>query len=126
MNYDEDKREFFRVDYETPVKLKVQGNEKFVTKSEVVSQNISPSGILFRTDSESSIPPISSVVWVELDPKMLTICEEIEGDLVIHEGGVFGRVVRISEGVPGESYDIGVCFLRRQNLDDSQIESLRN
>ena len=55
---------------------------------------------------------------------MVNICEEIENDLVIHKNGVFGRVVRIAEGIPGEAYDIGVCFLRRNEMTEDQIQLL--
>jgi hypothetical protein len=37
---------------------------------------------------------------------------------------VFGRVVRIAEGEPELSYDIGVCFLRRKNMTEDDINAL--
>ncbi len=124
MSVEEDRREFFRVIHKTPLKFKIYKGDKLSKKAEIVSKNISPSGLLFRTYSELDIPPIGSMVWVQLDDKMLNICEEIENDLIMKDEGLFGRVVRISEGEPGKSYDIGVCFLRRQNMDDSDIETL--
>ncbi len=122
----EEKREFLRVDYETQLNFRVLTGEKFTTKSDIVSRNISASGLLFRTESESSIPALSSVVWLELDPKMMNICSEIEDDLIAHKNGVFGRVVRIAEGEPGKSYDIGVCFLRRQDMTEEEIQILKS
>jgi c-di-GMP-binding flagellar brake protein YcgR len=125
MNGDyEEKREFLRVDYETELNYKVLKDEKLMAKSDVRSRNVSASGILFRTSSESSIPALSSIVWIELDPKMMNICAEIEDDLVIHKNGVFGRVVRIAEGEPGRSYDIGVCFLRKKDMTEEEIKEL--
>lgn len=125
MNGDyEEKREFLRVDYETELNYKVLKDEKLMAKSDVRSRNVSASGILFRTSSESSIPALSSIVWIELDPKMMNVCAEIEDDLVIHKNGVFGRVVRIAEGEPGRSYDIGVCFLRKKDMTEEEIKEL--
>ena len=120
----DDKREFLRMDYETPLDFKVLSGEKLSSKKDIVSRNVSSSGLLFRTASETSIPNLSSIVWIKLDDKMLNICSEIENDLVMLNGGVFGRVVRIAEGEPGLSYDIGVCFLRKQNMSKEDISDL--
>lgn len=120
----EDKREFLRVDYETPLNFKVLSGEKFNVKSDICSRNISACGLLFRTTRESSIPALSSIVWIELDQKMMNICSEIEDDLVTYKNGIFGRVVRIAEGEPGRSYDVGICFLRKKNMTAEEIQAL--
>ncbi|MGB2600773.1 MAG: hypothetical protein WBD00_07920 [Candidatus Omnitrophota bacterium] len=120
----DDKREFLRVDYETPLNFKVLKDEKLTSKSDISSINVSACGLLFRTSTDSSIPSLSSIVWIELDSKMMNICAEIEGDLIIHKNGVFGRVVRIAEGEPGKSYDIGVCFLRKTDMSEEEITAL--
>jgi c-di-GMP-binding flagellar brake protein YcgR len=122
---DKNKREFFRVDYETELNFKVLKGDKLDHKSDVLSRNISACGLLFRTSTEASIPVLSSIVWIELDPKILNICSEIEADLITHKDGVFGRVVRIAEGEPGKSYDIGVAFLRKKNMSKEEIEALK-
>lgn len=125
MNADgDDKREFLRVDYETPLNFKVLKEDKLTAKSDVQSRNISACGLLFRTSTDASIPSLSSIVWIELDPKMMNICAEIENDLVIHNNGVYGRVVRIAEGEPGKSYDIGICFLRKKDMTEEEINQL--
>ncbi|MBD3425922.1 MAG: hypothetical protein GF409_01670 [Candidatus Omnitrophica bacterium] len=120
----DDKREFLRVDYETPLNFKVLKEDKLTAKSDVQSRNISACGLLFRTSTDASIPSLSSIVWIELDPKMMNICAEIENDLVIHNNGVYGRVVRIAEGEPGKSYDIGICFLRKKDMTEEEIKQL--
>jgi hypothetical protein len=119
----ENRREFLRVDYEKSMNFKELKGEKLSQKGEVTTKNVSACGILFRTDK---IPPaLSSIIWIELDDKMMGICSEIESDLVIHNGGIFGRVVRIAEGEPGLSYDVGVAFLRRKNMTEQEIEQLK-
>lgn len=120
----DEKREFLRVDYETPLNFKVMKGDKLAAKSDVFSRNVSACGLLFRTSNDASIPALSSVVWIELDPHMMNICSEIEQDLVIHKNGVFGRVVRIAEGEPGKSFDIGVCFLRKSNMTEAELREL--
>ena len=120
----EEKREFLRMDYETPLNFRVLSGDKLTAKSDVFSQNISACGLLFRTSRESSIPALSSIVWIELDQKMMNICAEIEADLIIHKSGVFGRVVRIAEGEPGKSYDIGICFLRKKDMTAEETQAL--
>ncbi|MGD2278870.1 MAG: PilZ domain-containing protein [Candidatus Omnitrophota bacterium] len=118
----ENRREFLRIEHEKIVNLKELKGERLAPKIEVLTKNVSACGILFRTEK---IPPaLSSVIWVELDPKMTNICSEIEDDLLIHKGGIFGRVVRIAEGEPGKSYDVGVAFLRRKNMSEAEIEQL--
>ncbi|MBU1083641.1 MAG: PilZ domain-containing protein [Candidatus Omnitrophota bacterium] len=119
-----EKRDFLRVDHETPLNFKILTGDKFTAKSDIMSRNISASGLLFRTSKDSSIPAISNIIWVELDERMINICSEIEEDLVSKSGGVFGRVVRISEGEPGMSYDVGVCFLRKKDLSEEEIVEL--
>ena len=120
----EEKREFLRLDHESPLELKMLNAEKLSSKKEIMSRNISASGLLFRANNESAIPPLSGIVWIKLDEKMLNVCGEIEEDLIQSKSGVFARVVRISEGEPGLSYDIGVSFLRKKNMTEDDIKAL--
>jgi len=120
----DDRREFLRVAYDNPLNFKVLKGEKLAGKQDIYSRNISAAGLLFTTSSESSIPALASIVWIELDPKLMNVCSEIETDLIIHNNGVFGRVVRIAEGEPGKSYDIGVCFLRKKEMTPEEIQNL--
>jgi len=120
----ENLREFLRVDHETPLNFKVLAGEKFTARADVFSKNISACGLLFRTTKETSIPALSSIVWLELDPRMMNVCNEIEEDLVIYKNGIFGRVVRIAEGEPGVSYDVGICFLRKKDMTPEEIQAL--
>ncbi len=120
----EEKREFLRVDHESTLEFKALSNEKLSGKKEVMSRNVSASGLLFRAGSESAVPAISSIIWVRLDEKVLNLCNEIEEDLIQFQDGVLARVVRISEGEPGVSYDVGVSFLRKRNMSEDDIKSL--
>ena len=120
----EEKRDFLRVDHEKELNFKVLAGDKLASKSDVLSRNVSASGLLFRTESESTLPALSNIVWVELDDNIMSVCNEIENDLVMFKNGIFGRVVRIAEGEPGKSYDVGVCFLRKENMSEQDIQAL--
>lgn len=120
----DERREFLRMEHTGPVKYQELKGGRLSRKSDILSKNISASGLLFTTEN---VPPaLSSILKVELDDKMLNVCHEIESDLLIMGKAVLGRVVRISEGEPGKSYDVGVCFLRRKNLSDQEITRLIN
>ena len=120
----DEQREFLRVDYEKVLNFKVLKGNKLIGKNDVFSRNVSACGLLFRTANESAVPALSSIVWVELDEKLMNICSEIEHDLIIHNNGIFARVVRIAEGEPGKSYDVGVCFLRKKDMSAEDIQAL--
>jgi len=115
-------REFLRVGHETHLNYKEVREAKMTPKNQVITKNISACGLLFRTEN---IPPaLSSIIWVELDERIMNICHEIETDLVMKDSGIFGKVVRIAEGEPGVSYDVGICFLRKKDLSDKEIQEL--
>ncbi len=120
-NY-EDRREFLRIDYTHDVKFRELRGDKLSQKTQAATRNMSACGLLFRTPN---LPPaLSSVIWIELDQRMRNVCSEIEQDLIVYNDGIFGRVVRISEGEPGLSYDIGVAFLRKKDMSKDQIEEI--
>jgi c-di-GMP-binding flagellar brake protein YcgR len=115
----ENRREFLRIDHEVMIAYREVKGEALSNKSEILSRDISASGLLFRT---KGIPPaLSSIICLEVDEKMKSLCAEIEEELIAGDKGVLGRVVRISEGEPGESYDVGIAFLRRTQLSDDEL-----
>lgn len=114
-----DRREFFRVPYANSLRYKAC-NE---TGTTATAQNISQSGILFQTQQEP--PKLSSIVWLSLDMRTLKICQEIESKALIFNNGILGKVVRVEEDADsGKSYDIGVCFLRKDQRDEAGVSEL--
>ena len=97
-NFGKDRREFFRINFDTPLNFKsysrlaVNAPEK---AQQATAQNISQSGILFQT--EENPPQLSSIVWMNLDIRTLSICKEIEKKALILRNGLLGRVVRVEE-----------------------------
>lgn len=115
---DKDRREFFRVPFRNPLKYKAY-TEKPVTAT---VENISQSGILFQTEEA---PKLSSVLWLSLDIRTLKICQEIESRALIFNNGVLGRVVRVEEDTEsGKGYDVGVCFLKKDQRNTAEVEQL--
>ena len=98
-NYEE-KREFLRVDLEKPLNFKTLKGEKLIARSDILSRNVSACGLLLRTTTESSIPALSSIVWIEIDDKIMNICAEIEEPMagvalawLLHQPGVTSVIV---------------------------------
>lgn len=110
----EERREFYRVDFRYPVKFR-QVRDTGDNLRLGTCENISISGILFKTPI---IPQLSSVLWMDVDFRTLKICREIEEEVLVHEEGLLGKVVRVEED-PEEKmlYNVGVCFLRKKDVN---------
>ena len=132
MNYGEtERREFFRLNYKTPIRFKsyelkdLQKTAKLAGSLEGTTRNISQNGVLFQT--EDSPPQLSSIVWMNLDLRTLKICQEIESKALIFNNGVLGKVVRVEEDTDGgNTYDVGVCFLRKEQRDSHEVAQIIN
>ena len=126
---DSERREFFRLNYKTPVQFKsceaknLRKTAQLVGTLEGTARNISQNGILFQTDENP--PQLSSIVWMNLDMRTLKICQEIEAKALIFNNGVLGKVVRVEEDTQSDnSYDIGVCFLRKDQKDSQEVQGI--
>ncbi len=73
------------------------------------THNISSAGLMCNLQDRV---PKDSILWLQLDPGALNLCEEIERRSVIIQRGVLGKVVW--EKKEDNGYDIGVCFLTRE------------
>ena len=128
----QERRDFFRIKFNVPVNFRsysgVRSNTAKIAGSaglsaRAVSQNISQSGILFQI--ENNPPQLSSLVWMDLDLRTLSICKEIEKRALIFNHGVLGRVVRVEEDTNNTSrYDIGVCFLTQDQKNSREVEQI--
>lgn len=113
----EERREFFRIDFRHPVKFR-QFREPHDGLRLGTVENISPSGILFKS---RILPPLSTLLWMDLDFRTLKICSEIETRALKAEQGLLGKVVRVEEDDEERGvFNIGVCFLTKE----SNIESV--
>ena len=116
-----DRREFFRIDFSELLEFKAVPEKD---ASPGIAKNISPSGVLFEMHRKDP-PKLSSVLWLNLDFRALNICHEIERHALIVKNGVLGRVVRIEEN-PNDNnlYDVGVCFLTRDQNNSRDVQKL--
>ena len=124
-NSAQDRREFFRLNFNTPLNYKSYSRiaESAAEKTQAASQNISQSGILFQI--ENNPPQLSSIVWMNLDFRTLSICKEIEKRALILNDGLLGRVVRVEEDAKNSGlYDVGVCFLTQDQKNSREVEQI--
>ncbi len=122
----EDKREFFRYSCDKPVTFKILISPKQgSSKPEIVSgisQNLSASGILFKS---SVLPEISSIIELNLDYRTTGICQEIEKNAMAVNNRLIGKVVRIEETDDGK-YNVGVAFIKKSEHLPPDIEKILN
>ena len=117
-----EKREFFRLNFSGPFKFKSYQPEH--QESEADSKNISQSGVLFQT--KVNPPAISSILWMDLDIRTLKICREIENRALVFNNGLLGKVVRVEENPRNSAYDVGVCFLTREQQNSREVQAILN
>ena len=124
----QNRREFFRIKFNEPVKYRSYQSDSKGRVAETSSkaagtENISQSGILFQTKTQP--PAVSSIVWMNLDIRTLKICHEIENRALIFNNGLLGRVVRVEEDdTKGSSYDVGVCFLTQDEKSSKEVQAI--
>ena len=105
-----DRREFLRLDFRQPLRFRLVPSSSEALH-DASGSNISVSGILFKS---RVLPALSSVLWMDVDTRTLRICREIDEHVLVQDGGLIGRVVRVEEN-PGEAgtFSVGVCFLKK-------------
>lgn len=125
----QERREFFRLNFKTPVEFisfnPAKDAAKVVKEKQVhgLTSNVSQSGILFQTETDP--PKVSSLVWMTLDLRTLRICQEIEKKALVHNNGILGRVVRVEENsLNHNSFDIGICFLTQDQAKDKEVAEI--
>ena len=120
-----ERREFFRLNFKSPLQIKFYDSKVGSTVQDADSRNISQNGILFQTGDNP--PRLSSLVWMNLDIRTLKICREIESRALILNNGVLGKVVRVEEDADqGNAYDVGVCFLKKDQKESREVKSILN
>lgn len=124
----QERRQFFRLHFNTPLQFKsYSAKEKTAGTTQPVlrgnTQNISQSGVLFRTGERP--PQLSSIVWMDLDIRTLKICQEIEERALIFNNGLLGKVVRVEEDEKqSDTYDVGVCFLTQDQKNSREVQQI--
>lgn len=113
MNTDNERREFARLDYATPIAYKVCKKETISKLLEGYTSNISTSGLLCNV--KEGVNP-EDILWLSFDRGVLSVCEELEKRVFIYQNGIIGKVVRVeSKGL--DNFDVGIKFITRQEQD---------
>jgi hypothetical protein len=109
-----ERRKFLRLDYITPLACKVCKPETISKILQGYTTNISQSGLLCHLNA--TVNP-EDIIWVSFDRATLSICQELEENCFIYQGGIIGKVVRIENRENG-TYTVRLQFIIReeQNL----------
>ena len=107
---EDERRDFLRLIYETPLMYKVCKKKTFSRLMRGYTHNISRSGLMCNLKNRV---PVDSVIWLQLDMGALSMCEEIEKRCTIIQHGILGMVVWASMK-KNKSYDVGVRFIARE------------
>lgn len=113
-------RKYPRVDFFESLRFKsysltsdrVEYHEDFF--SEGISMNISPGGLLFKT--EHAPPRLDSVLWMALDMKTIrTITLPLDTDQkpLIFENGLLGKVIHMEENPDKDARNVGISFITK-------------
>lgn len=106
----DERREFIRLSYSRPLMYKICKRSTLSKLMQGYTHNISCSGLMCNLQDKV---PHDSVLWLKLDQAALDLCQEIEQRSVIIQHGVLGKVVW-EHKKDDDSYDIGVCFVTRE------------
>ncbi len=125
-NISQERREFFRLTFKSPLEFRSYTPRTLEEASPVVkgiSENISQSGVLFQV--KNAPPDVSSILWMNLDIRTLKICKEIETRALIFNNGILGRVVRVEEDPKNLNvYNVGVCFITQGQRHLKEVEEI--
>jgi hypothetical protein len=112
-----ERRKFIRLDYITPLAFKICSPTTLSKLLEGYSVDISEGGLL------CTIPiPVhkDDVLWLSFDRATLYICQEIEKNCFIYQGGIVGKVMRVENKADG-TYHVGVQFIVREEPNLTNI-----
>jgi hypothetical protein len=105
-----ERRKFIRLNYTSPLALKVCKKETVSKILNGYTSNVSQSGLL--CDIKERVK-LNDILWLSFDRATLEICAEIERNNFIYQGGIVGKVVRITRK-PNGVYSVAVQFMTRE------------
>jgi hypothetical protein len=112
-----ERREFLRLDYDTPLAYKVCKPETLNMLLNGYTVDVSSSGLLCNIKNKVDL---EDILWLSFDRSVLIVCEEIEKSSLIYQSGIVGKVVRINDKDNG-TFDIGVKFITRQEKNRPEV-----
>ena len=112
-----ERRKFVRLDFVAPFAFKVCSKETISKLLKGYIANISESGIFCNIRQRVNK---DDILWISFDRATLSICESLEKNSLIYQGGIVGKVVRVEDRDDG-SYDTGLQFITRQEDNSTYI-----
>ena len=112
-----ERRDFLRIKFTKPLAYKVC---KKVTVSNLLqgyTHDISRSGILCSVKEKIRV---NDIVWLSFDSSTLEIFKDLEKSVLIYQGGMIGKVVRIKREHDG-TYSAGLKFVTREEKNLTHI-----
>lgn len=113
----EERREFVRIEYATPLAYKVCRRETVSKLLQGYTSDVSQSGLLCKIEEKVNK---DDIIWLSFDRAVLGICEEIEKRVFIYQNGIIGKVARVETCTPG-MFDVGVHFITREEKNETNI-----
>jgi len=113
----EERRQFTRLDYATPVAYKVCKEETISKLLEGYTSNISQAGLLCNLKDRVNK---NDILWLSFERSVLNMFEELDKRSLIYQNGIVGKVVRTAQK-SDNTYDVGVCFITREEKNLTHI-----
>lgn len=113
----EERREFPRLNYSTPLGFKVCSKETISKLCAGYTVDVSQSGLRCSISEKVSQ---DDILWLSFDRSTLDFCREMEKSALIYQNGIIGNVTRVEPGETG-SYSVGIRFITRQEKNLGNI-----
>lgn len=113
----DERREFARLDYTTPLAYKVCHSDTVIKLLDGYTHDVSQAGLLCSIKGEVRE---GDILWLSFDRTTLGICEDLEKRSLIYQNGIIGKVVRIEPKSDGTS-SVGVQFITREEKNLTHI-----
>ena len=112
-----ERRKFPRFEFSNPLAYKICSKDTISKLLQGYTTNLSASGLLCNI--KDRVHP-NDLLWMSFDRGRLSLFEELEKRSFIYQNGIIGKVVRVDNKNDG-SFDVGVCFLTREEKNLSNI-----
>jgi len=112
-----ERREFPRFEFLNPLAYKICSKNTITKMLEGYTTNLSASGLLCNIKDPVHT---NDLLWLSFDRGRLSVFEELEKRSFIYQNGIIGKVVRVDHKSDG-SFDVGVCFVTREEKNLSNI-----
>lgn len=113
----QERREFARLEYISPLGYKVCKKKTVSTLLKGYTANISQNGLFCNIKGKVNK---NDILWISFDKATLGICEQLDKRNMIYQNGVLGKVIRI-ERKRDKTYNVGIQFITREEKNLTHI-----